>query len=223
MHSQSRSLVIGVGVILAAAFLAVLVLAHPDPEQLAKAEYPARPIKPLAHPLDTAVTKGGLDTGMASAVMHPAPQCPAPDRGFEPLYVKAAHRHAQGAPQKFGCLVHSIAERESRQRPDAVSPRGALGMLQFLPPTAAELGIDPLNPDEAVEGAARYLVWLSARFPYVKAEDLLKFEIASYNWGVGNVRRTGCHSYACLDPFLPSETRKYVAGVLLMVKTGKWG
>ncbi|MYE00159.1 MAG: lytic transglycosylase domain-containing protein [Alphaproteobacteria bacterium] len=198
------------------------VVTHPDPEALAHVERPARAVKPVARPLRTSIVKP-LNTGIAQGgVMHPAPDCAAPDRGFNPLYAAAAHSHAPNAPHRFGCDVHAQAERESNQKPDARSPAGALGMMQFLPATAREFGIDPLVPAEAVDGAARYLRWLERRFPHVSAEDLPKFVHAAYNWGVGNVRRTGCATWTCLKPLLPTETRVYVRGIEVMARDGTW-
>ena len=209
--------------ILAGAVGVVLVISHPNHEHLAEAEHPAPIVPPVIQPMETSVMEKGLPTGIADGgVMHPRPHCPAPDRGFNPLYTKAAHKYAPGDPHKFGCTVHSMAERESNQRPDAVSPVGALGLLQFMPRTANELGIDPRDPAQAAEGAARYLTWLTKRFPYVELEDLGKFELAAYNWGVGRVQRTGCTTWECLEPLVPKETRGYVAGVLEMARTGKW-
>ncbi len=60
-------------------------------------------------------------------------------------------------------LLQSIMMVESSQRPDAVSPKGALGLMQMMPSTAKELGVDPLVPREAVHGAAKYLAKLRAR------------------------------------------------------------
>ena len=202
-------------VVLAAVLFAIL---HPDPEALARAEYPAPAGKPMAHtPLQTGIV-APLDTGITNGgVMHPAPDCPAPDRGFNPLYRVAAHQH-----QQSGCRLHSLAERESNQKPDARSPAGALGMMQFVPATAHEFGVDPLVPGEAVDGAARYLEWLEKRFQHVGPEDRPRMVLSAYNWGVGNVRRTGCSTWDCLRPLLPRETRIYVAGVEAMMRDGSW-
>ena len=209
--------------VLAGAFGVIMVISHPNHKHLAKAERPAPLIPPVIQPMETSVMKKGISTAVADGgVMHPRPHCPTPDRGFNLLYTKAAHKYAPGSPHKFGCHVHSIAERESNQRPDAVSPVGAVGMLQFMPRTAADLGIDPRDPVQSIDGAARYLKWLTRRFPYVTPVDLKRFKLAAYNWGVGNVRRTGCTTWKCLKPLVPRETRKYVVGVLEMSRTGKW-
>ena len=203
--------------------LSVFVIAHPDPEALHQAEYPAPVARPFVKPILTEPLIKPYDMAIITEpLMYPFPECPAADRGFNPLYAAAAHRHSTANPLHFGCLIHAVAERESRQTPDAKSHAGALGMMQITPPTARELNVDPLVPEEAVDGAARYLVWLSKRFPHVAAEDLPRFETASYNWGVGNVRRTGCTTWECLEPLLPRETRIYVHGVEQMQTDGTW-
>jgi soluble lytic murein transglycosylase-like protein len=102
-------------------------------------------------------------------------------------------------------LLARVLHQESRFRPDIItgktkSPAGALGIAQFMPATARERGVDPLNPTSAINGAAGYLASLFDRFgDWTKA-------IAAYNWGQGNVARKG------LDR-APAETRAYVAQI----------
>ena len=102
-------------------------------------------------------------------------------------------------------LLARVLHQESRFRPDIItgkvkSPAGALGIAQFMPATARERGVDPLNPTSAINGAAGYLASLFDRFgDWTKA-------IAAYNWGQGNVARKG------LDK-APPETRAYVAQI----------
>jgi soluble lytic murein transglycosylase-like protein len=100
--------------------------------------------------------------------------------------------------------------KESRFREDIISgakksPTGALGIAQFMPPTAREwLGSEAnaLNPNIAIPGAARYLAWLARKF----GGDMTK-AVAAYNWGIGNVQRQGLSA-------APAETRDYVAAIL---------
>ena len=221
MRSHSTSLAAGIALL--GMVGVATVLSHPDPEALALAETPAPAGKPLiSSPLSTGLVQP-LDTAIADgSVMHPAPDCPAPDRGYNALFASAAHRHAPATVNGTGCGIHSIAERESNQNPMAVSIANAIGMMQFTPPTAGDLGIDPRVPAEAVDGAARYLAWLADRFPHVSAEELPYFILAAWNWGLGNVRRTGCSTWACLERKLPRETRVFVAGVMQMMRDGTW-
>jgi len=102
-------------------------------------------------------------------------------------------------------LLERVLYQESRFRPDIISgatrsPVGAMGIAQFMPATAAELGIDPLNPDQAIEGAARYLKKLRGQ------TGSWSLAVAAYNWGVGNVLRKGIDQ-------APAKTRNYVAQV----------
>lgn len=80
-------------------------------------------------------------------------------------------------------LLSRIAYQESRYDSAAVSSVGAIGLMQFMPSTAAELGIDPLSPEQSISGAARYLSWL-----YGQLGDW-KQVLAAYNFGIGNIKK----------------------------------
>jgi len=98
-------------------------------------------------------------------------------------------------------LLASVARAESNFRPTAKSPAGATGLMQFMPATARSMGIDPLDPNQAIDGAARYLRQQMDKFGSV---DLA---LAAYNAGPGAVSRFGG-----IPPY--SETRNYVTKVL---------
>lgn len=86
------------------------------------------------------------------------------------------------------------------------SPAGALGIAQFMPATARDEGIDPLDPFQAIQAAARYLARLKRQTgTWTKA-------LAAYNWGIGNVQRKG------LDQ-APTETRNYFTEILADVNS----
>jgi soluble lytic murein transglycosylase-like protein len=103
-------------------------------------------------------------------------------------------------------LLGRLLYQESRFRPEIVSGEktsaaGAVGIAQFLPATAAELGADPRNPIESIDAAARYLRRQFDRFgDWAHA-------LAAYNWGPGRVASKG------LDQ-APAETRIYVSSIL---------
>lgn len=103
-------------------------------------------------------------------------------------------------------LLARLLYQESRYRQDIItgqvkSPVGALGIAQFMPATAAEMGIDPLNPAQAIDGAGRYLAKLYGRTgSWTEA-------LAAYNWGIGNVTRKGL-------AVAPLETRNYFTQIL---------
>jgi soluble lytic murein transglycosylase-like protein len=84
----------------------------------------------------------------------------------------------------------------------AVSPKGALGLTQLLPGTARELGVDPRDPDESIDGGAHYLRSQLNRF-----NGDLERALAAYNAGAARVRRAGG------VPRI-AETRAYVASIL---------
>ncbi len=98
-------------------------------------------------------------------------------------------------------LLRAVAWTESRGRQNAVSPKGALGVMQLMPATAAELGVDPLDPDGNVSGGARYLARQLTRFQSVP------LALAAYNAGPGAVLR-----WRGIPPY--AETQAYVASIL---------
>lgn len=88
-------------------------------------------------------------------------------------------------------LLAAQAFQESRFKSDARSWAGAQGLLQLMPATARQYGVqNPLNPEENVQGAVRFLKWLNGywheRIP--DAGERLKFILASYNTGAGHVQ-----------------------------------
>lgn len=102
-------------------------------------------------------------------------------------------------------LLSAIAKAESGYRASARSHAGATGLMQIMPGTARELGVDPGRPAEAVDGAAR----LVARYLETYDGDVDKV-LAAYNAGPGAVKK-----YGGVPPY--SETRTYVRRV-----TGYW-
>ena len=98
-------------------------------------------------------------------------------------------------------LLNQVMMTESAGRLDAVSPRGATGLFQFMGPTADELGIDPTDPVQSAQGAAQYLSKLIDQFGSVE------LGLAAYNAGQGRVRQ-----YGGIPPF--PETQNYVANIM---------
>jgi soluble lytic murein transglycosylase-like protein len=116
------------------------------------------------------------------------------------LVTEAALR--QGLPP---ALLHSIAQVESGYRQDAVSPKGALGIMQLMPQTAKDLGADPSDPAQNVDAGARYLRELLLK--YLDDPDQVHKALAAYNAGPGAVDR-----YDGIPPY--RETIEYVRKVL---------
>lgn len=99
-------------------------------------------------------------------------------------------------------LLEAVAFVESRFSTAAVSPKGALGMMQLMPTTASDLGVDPADPAQNAIGGATYLASMLNRF-----EGNIELALAAYNAGPAAVVR-----YGGVPPY--SETRAYVAAVL---------
>lgn len=118
----------------------------------------------------------------------------------EQLIADAAKRW--GLPVAF---LHSIVKAESGYQADAVSPKGAIGLMQLMPETAEEYGADPNIPEQNVDAGTHYLRVLMDR--YQKHRNSLTRVIAAYNAGPGMVDR-----YHGVPPF--RETRGYVVRVL---------
>jgi hypothetical protein len=114
------------------------------------------------------------------------------------LAVAAARRHGLEP-----ALVLAVARVESGLHPDAVSPKGAQGLMQLMPKTAASLGVeDPFDPTQNLDGGARHLGSLLQRYDGDVAKAL-----AAYNAGEGAVAR-----HRGVPPY--RETRNYVKSVL---------
>lgn len=97
-------------------------------------------------------------------------------------------------------LLEAVARQESGFNPNAKSPAGALGLMQFMPATAKGLGINPLDPAQAVDGAARLLS------NYIKQFGSVDLALAAYNAGPGAVQK-----YNGVPPF--KETQNYVRSI----------
>lgn len=109
----------------------------------------------------------------------------------------AALRHQLSAD-----LVTEVAWQESRFRQSAVSPRDAVGVMQLMPGTARDLGVDRYDVTQNVHGGAAYLRRMMDRY----GGDV-RLTLAAYNAGPGAVDR-----YRGVPPF--RETRDYVAAIL---------
>jgi len=121
-----------------------------------------------------------------------------------PEAVAAAVARSAGRHGLDPFLLSAVARRESGYRQDAVSPKGAVGVMQLMPATARALGVDPFDMAANVEGGAAYLASLLRRYRGDAATAL-----AAYNAGPGAVAR-----YGPVPPF--GETKAYVNSVLAL-------
>lgn len=128
-----------------------------------------------------------------------APALPAASPSAQPIDVLASAATDQGLPPE---LIRSVAKIESGFHQNAISAKGAIGLMQLMPRTAAELGVEPTRADENAQGGAKYLRDLLLRYHYDSA-----FALAAYNAGPGAVDK-----YHGVPPYL--ETRQYVLKVL---------
>jgi len=97
-------------------------------------------------------------------------------------------------------LFQAMIEAESSYNATAISPKGAFGLGQLMPATAQDLGVDPRNVSQNLDGAARYLLAQLAEF---RGVDLA---LAAYNAGPHRVEQ-----YSGVPPF--AETRTYIARI----------
>jgi peptidoglycan DL-endopeptidase CwlO len=115
---------------------------------------------------------------------------------YADLFSRAASRHGVDAS-----LLAAVAKQESNFNSSAVSPAGAQGLMQFMPATAAGLGVNPHDPASAIDGAAKYLAGLTQQF------GSTELALAAYNAGPGTVSR-----YGGIPPY--PETQNYVRAVM---------
>ena len=112
------------------------------------------------------------------------------------------------AESKYGLppdILNRVAYQESRYDPNAISPAGAIGLMQFMPATAKDFGINPADPFQSIDAAGRYLSQLYKMF------GSWQQALAAYNWGPGNMRKHLARHGALNVAALPDETRKYLS------------
>jgi soluble lytic murein transglycosylase-like protein len=155
---------------------------------------------------------GGVTEVPASLVVHfeaeeaqPKPAVAEPSMRLPALNTQelvAAAARRNGLPPEF---VASVVSAESDFQAGAVSPKGAIGLMQLMPATAREYGADPCDPRQNVEAGTQYLRDLLLK--YQKDDHQVSRALAAYNAGPGAVDR-----YRGVPPY--RETRAYVARVL---------
>jgi len=123
--------------------------------------------------------------------VEPAAQRPAPT-GIDEAVDQIAER--QSLPPQ---LIHSVIKVESNYNPYAVSPKGALGMMQLIPSTARRFGVSNVfNPMENIEGGAKYLKYLLDLY-----HNDYALALAAYNAGENAVAR-----YGTVPPYRETQT-----------------
>jgi soluble lytic murein transglycosylase-like protein len=132
----------------------------------------------------------------ARSLIPQAPVSAAPTEVAQAID-ESAQRHAVSAP-----LIEAVAWQESRFHQAAVSPKGALGVMQLMPDTARRLGVDAADLKGNIDGGVAYLGQMLRRF-----EGDVPRALAAYNAGPEAVTR-----YGGVPPY--AETRAYVQAIL---------
>ncbi len=126
----------------------------------------------------------------------------ARENGLHPAIGRMVNRAAR-ENGLHPALLESVIEQESGGRPDAVSPKGAKGLMQLMDETAKDMGVgNVFDPEENIRGGARYLRQLLDRW-----KGNLEKALAAYNAGPAAVEK-----YGGVPPF--AETQTYVRRVL---------
>lgn len=133
----------------------------------------------------------------AAPVSAPAPPA-APAKALDPLALADAAADKYGLPT---ALVRSVMAAESGYRPNAVSSKGAIGLMQLTPDTARDYGADPWDPAQNVDAGTRYLRDLLEKY-----DGGLWYALAAYNAGPGTVEK-----YKGVPPY--AETVRYIGTV----------
>lgn len=179
-HSSGRAGIDHVGIFLGDGKM----IAAPQPGEVVKIQDVGKPAIIRRVLPDQPMTLSGAPTAALGGVP------------YANLFTQAASRHGVDA-----ALLAGVAAQESNFNASAVSPAGAQGLMQFMPATAKGLGVNPLDPSSAIDGAARHLSSLNRQF------GSPELALAAYNAGPGAVTRHGG-----IPPF--PETQNYVRSVL---------
>jgi soluble lytic murein transglycosylase-like protein len=137
-----------------------------------------------------------------------APQATPPVLAPAPAAAPSPGELADAAADKYGLprqLVRSVMAAESAENPLAVSPIGAVGLMQLMPSTAKTLSADPYDPAQNVDAGARYL-----RDLLVQYDGHLWHALAAYNAGPGAVAKyNGVPPYRETIDYVLRVDRKY--------------
>jgi soluble lytic murein transglycosylase-like protein len=157
-------------------------------------------IQPIAAPalVEPPANSESPSPPQVSRSLFAMPCDPLPAGDLNPAIERAADREGY-SPN----LLRAVIRKESAFYPCAVSSKGAMGLMQLMPATAATLGVaDPLDPMQNLDGGARFLGQLLGRYQ----GDLAR-ALAAYNAGPDSV-----DTHGGIPPY--AETRNYVRDVM---------
>jgi hypothetical protein len=153
---------------------------------------PIAPVAPVEQPSNS------ISGPQVSRSVFSMPCDPLPAGQLNPAIEQAANREGYSSD-----LLRAVIKKESAFYPCAVSSKGAMGLMQLMPTTAATLGVgDPLDPMQNLDGGARFLGQLLGRY-----EGDLARALAAYNAGPGSV-----DAHGGIPPY--AETRNYVRDIM---------
>lgn len=135
----------------------------------------------------------------AEPILPPSPQTEASPAEVAAAIQEAATRHAVPV-----ALADAVAWQESRYNQAAVSPKGARGVMQLMPGTAAGLGVDALDLKGNIDGGVAYLA------QQIRKYGDMRLALAAYNAGPAAVDR-----YGDVPPY--AETQQYVRAIMARV------
>jgi soluble lytic murein transglycosylase-like protein len=144
----------------------------------------------------------------------PASNTPGNGAGsaWESAYTQSPYHDAiDEAERNYGLptgLLARLIWQESRFQQNVTGSHGEIGLGQLMPSTAADLSVDPTDPAQNIDGAARYLVQL-----YEQTGEDWNAALTAYNWGIGNVQNNGADA-------APQSTQDYVSGILNSIGLG---
>ncbi len=168
------------------------------------------PVAPQADEVD--FSQYSVDELKAIAGM--AEKAPAPVAPTQPV----TKQNISALIAEQPAIIQAIIKTESAGKPKAVSSKGAQGLMQLMPGTAKELGVDPTDPAQNIEGGTRYFNQMKDQFGDTK------LALAAYNWGPGNLKKAQAKVEAkgkkptwenvLKYVSVPNETEQYVKKVL---------